>query len=103
MSTHALFEAGVAMTLAPNKIKKGNPTPDELSHFIEIGYREHFMQTAREIAMLDMYERFYRRGWTSKLARDTRNILAPSITKVVVAAWYQALKEAGMTGKVKKR
>ncbi len=101
MSTHGLFEAGVAFTLAPNKIKKGNPTPEELDHALDIGIKEYFMQTAREIAMLDMYERFYRRGWTAKLARETRNKLAPSITKVVVAGWYQALKEAGMTGKPK--
>lgn len=101
MSTHGLFEAGVALTLAPNKITLGNPSKAELKRAVEIGIEEYFMQTAREIAMLDMYDRFYRRGWTTKLARETRNKLAPKITKVVVAGWYQALHEAGMTGKPK--
>lgn len=101
MSTHGLFEAGVAMTLAPNKIKKGNPTNDELTEAEKVGIEEYFMRTAREIAMLDMYEQFYKRGWTAKLARQTRNTLAPSIVKVVTAAWYLALKEAGMVAKPK--
>ncbi len=101
MSTHGMFEAGVAMTIAPSKIKLGNPTQEELAHVEDIGLEEYFMQTARAIAMLDMYEQFYKRGWTSKLARQTRNTLMPSIVKVVTAGWYLALKEAGMVNKPK--
>lgn len=101
MTTHGMFEAGVAMTLAPSKIKLGNPSDDELAHASEIGIEEYFMQSAREVAMLDMYESFYKRGWTAKLARQTRNHLAPIIVKTVTASWYCALKEAGMVSKAK--
>lgn len=101
MTTHGMFEAGVAMTLAPSKIKLGNPSDEELAHACEIGIEEYFMQSAREVAMLDMYETFYKRGWTAKLARQTRNSLAPIIVKTVTASWYCALKEAGMVGKPK--
>ena len=89
------------MTLAPSKIKLGNPSDKELAHAIDIGIEEYFMQSAREIAMLDMYEQFYKRGWTAKLARQTRNSLAPIIVKTVTASWYCALKESGMASKVK--
>ncbi len=96
MTTHAMFEAGVVMTLAPSKIKLGNISDEELSRACRVGIEEYFMRSAREIAMLDMYEQFYKKGWTTKLARQTRNSLAPIIVKTVTAGWYCALKEAGM-------
>ncbi len=100
MTTHGMFEAGVAMTLAPSKIKLGNPSEEELFQAVETGVKELFMQSARQVAMLDMYEQFYKRGWTAKLARQTRNSLAPIIVKTVTASWYCALKEAGMVSKI---
>jgi hypothetical protein len=42
-----------------------------------------------------MYERFYKRGWTTKLVFDVRSKLAPSIAKTVTLFWYAALIEAG--------
>lgn len=101
LTTHGMFEAGVAMAIAPSKIKKGNPSEEELAQIVETGIEEYFMQTARSVAMMDMYEQFYKRGWTAKLARQTRNTLMPSIVKVVTGSWYCALKEAGMVSRVK--
>jgi len=101
MSTHVMFEGGVAATLAPSKIKFGNPSKEELEHAANVGIEQYFMENARKVAMLDMYEYFYRKGWTTKLARQTRNELAPVIVKTVTAGWYLALKEAGMVSSPK--
>ena len=35
---------------------------------------------------------FYRNGWTIGLARDSREILAPTITKTVALAWLLAIE-----------
>lgn len=96
MSMHAMFEAGVAIIMAPLSMKKGIPTDTDLELLAEIGYEEFFKRTAREIAMLDMYDRFHEKGWTPKLVRDVRNELGPTIIKGVCMVWYSAMREAGL-------
>ncbi len=96
LTTHGLFEIGIASIIAPLKFKKASPTKNEIKTALEIGPIEIFKRTAREIAVLDMYERFRNRGWSTKLIMDVRNKLAPSITKTVVLTWYLALAEAGL-------
>ncbi len=96
MSMHAAFEAGVAIIMAPISMKKAIPTDTDLELLAEIGYEEYFKRAAREIAMLDMYDRFHDKGWTPKLVRDVRNHLGPVIIKTVCMVWYSAMREAGM-------
>jgi hypothetical protein len=42
-----------------------------------------------------MYERYYKRGWTTKLIVDVKQVLAPAIIQTVTLAWYSALVDAG--------
>lgn len=93
-STHGFFELGVAMIMAPLRLANARPTPHEIHHLHEIGPIEWFKHTARRIAVLDMYERFYEKGWTPKLAQSVREELAPEITRSVCLIWYGALREA---------
>lgn len=95
LTTHGLFELGVATIIAPLSIASAAPTAADIKSLDEIGAVEWFKRTAREIAVLDMYERFRRRGWTVSLTIDVRSKLAPAITKAVVLAWYAALVDAG--------
>lgn len=93
-TTHGAFELGVATLIMPLKIRRGLPHEEDIARFEEIGLVEWFRQTAQEIVAMDLYERFYNHGWTTKLTRDVRTKLAPAIVRTVCLAWYSALKEA---------
>lgn len=99
ITTHGLFELGVATILAPIRIKGTVPTEGELADARKLGLSELFAQTARRVAGEFAYDEFYRRGWTPSLAAWVRNELAPMTTRVVALAWYMALKEAGMANR----
>jgi len=96
LSMHAMFEGGVAFILAPLRIKTAKPTNSDIETLIEVGYIEYFKRSAREIALLDMYERFNKRGWSPKLVRDVRNELGPIVIKTVTLVWFSAMRDAGL-------
>lgn len=99
ITTHSLFEWGVAMVLFPYKSVKVELTERDLAKAKKLGLTETFMQSARSIAGEFAYDEFYKKGWTPSLARWTKGELAPEIAKVIALAWYLALKEAGMANK----
>lgn len=96
MSMHGFFEIGTGFLLAPIKMKTAKPSEAEINEMIEVGYEEVFKRAAREIALLDMYDRFHAQGWSVKLSRDVRNHLGPIMAKTVCLAWYSALRDAGL-------
>lgn len=94
MLTHGLFELGAAVLLAPMSFDKYMPSKIELAKIKKIGLVEYFINQAREIAVLDIYEIYSKRGWTPKLARIIRNKLGPAMVNTVTLAWYLALTDA---------
>lgn len=96
MSMHGFFELGVAALLAPIKMNKARLTDQEIETLIAVGYEEVFKRAAREIALLDMYDRFHDRGWTIRLSRDVRNYLGPIMVRTVALVWYSAMRDAGL-------
>jgi hypothetical protein len=94
MTTHGLYEWGVATTIAPLRIKAGYPTKADCRRVMKIGAVGVFQESAQEIYDLKMYERFMRKGWTRRMARETREILAPLLVKTVALAWYEAVMNA---------
>jgi hypothetical protein len=101
MSSHGFFELGVATILLPLKFGEAVPTKEDIDKMSELGIAEWFKRSAREIAVLDMYHTFNRRGWTPKLARQVRQKLGPLIVQTVTLAWYAALNDAGLIKKKK--
>lgn len=91
MTTHGLFEWGVATTIAPLRLKSGYPTQADCRQVQKEGVIPAFKEAAQQILALNMYDRFSHKGWTSKLANDTKKVLAPAIVRVIVLAWYEAL------------
>lgn len=89
--THTAFEAGVFAIIAPLRLEKAFPSAAELKRLEELGIVAYFRQTAKEIAVLDLYDQFYENGWTPKLARRVRAELATAIVRCVTLAWYDAL------------
>jgi hypothetical protein len=94
LMSHGMFELGVAAIIAPLPFADSKPTRDEIAQFLEMGVTEWFKRTAREIAVLDMFARYHKNGWTTKLTVEVRNKLTPTIIKHVTLAWYAALIDA---------
>lgn len=98
-TTHGLFEIGVAILIAPLGFGEAVPNKEDLSELKEIGVIERFKRTAREIAVLDMYGKYYRKGWTPQYAYQVRHKLGPALVQMVTLAWYSALVDAGLIKK----
>ncbi len=90
MTTHGLFEWGFATTIASLKLEKALPTKNELIRVKQEGLRPIFLEHMHRVHALKMYETFQKKGWTSSLARQTRQELAPDIVRMVTLAWYIA-------------
>lgn len=94
MTTHGLYEWGVAAIIAPLRLRRGYPSESDAKRVLAVGAVQVFQEAARDIYELKMYDRFSRKGWTRKLARETREQLAPIIVHTIALAWYEALARA---------
>lgn len=94
MTTHTLFEAGVAVAAKPYKFESAMPSDDEIEHMADEGFEHVYMRLVTEVAALGMYEAFKKQGWTNKLARQTNQELLPRIIIAVVLAWHEAHERA---------
>ncbi len=96
LTTHGLFEIGLATIIAPLRFGEAKPKLADKKRMEKIGPIAWFKHAAREIAVLSMYEKYYEKGWTPKLAWQARHRLAPLMVQTVTLTWYSALKEAGL-------
>jgi hypothetical protein len=94
MSTHFAFETGIAFALMTYPIR-GTFSDDELAKARRLGPVEYFKEEARSIATLELYERFYREGWSADLMTLIKNVVAPTTTRTIGTIWLLALLEAG--------
>lgn len=90
MTSHLLFELGVASAITPLRSGKLELTPDEIGRAKEFGIEKIFLENLQKIADLQMYETFTHKGWTPTLARQTKKELIPIIIKTVALAWIYA-------------
>lgn len=97
-TTHAAFEFGVAVLLAPARIRPSKLTSDKIESFTAQSLEQWFRQVAQEVARLELYDTFYESGWTIPLARRVRNQLGPILVQTVTLAWYGASVEATKKG-----
>lgn len=89
MTTHFLFELGIAGAITPYPRVPGIDPAARL-YIHQHGYRDYFLKTLHAIAELAMYEEFAKKGWTTKLGRQTKGTLIPTITHAVALAWLYA-------------
>jgi len=94
MTTHTLFEAGVATAAKPLSFRVAAATNEEVRDLDERGFEAMYIDMIVAINNLGMYERFKREGWTSALARQTTGILIPAIIHAVELAWLEAYNMA---------
>ncbi len=93
LSTHLNFEMGVASTLLLFPIK-AELDHAKLAEARQLGALTFFKQEARAVAELDLYDQFYKAGWTAELAQIIRKQIAPHTTQVVGIIWLLAYLEA---------
>jgi hypothetical protein len=91
MTTHLAFELGVATAIAPLRLDDAEPSKEDFAAVSKNGFESVYFDILHEIDDMKMYEEFSRQGWSRQLARETRDILVPSIIKAVTLAWYQAV------------
>lgn len=90
MTSHVLFELGVASAITPLRASKLELTSDEIGRVKEFGIEKIFLENLQKIADLEMYETFMQKGWTPTLARQTKRELVPIIIKTVALSWIYA-------------
>jgi hypothetical protein len=90
MTTHTLFEAGVATTAKAVSFGDLALAPEEIEALKREGFSALYMERVRTVAELSMYDEFKQKGWTRKLARQTTKLLLPLIISTVALAWYEA-------------
>lgn len=93
-TTHGSFEFGIATLISPLTFKEAVPKEHDIQKMLQVGFADWFRDVAKEIAVLDMYERYYEKGWTPKLAYDVRHKLAPLLIRTVCLTWYAAIVDA---------
>ncbi len=94
--THGLFEFGVATSIKTTRFPDSQPDDAWLKSARKKGLEHVFVRTMHEIYELNMYEVFWKQGWNSRLARQTRQELIPKICTCITYAWYEAYLEAGL-------
>lgn len=95
MATHGSFELGFSALIAPMTFVDTLPTDAEIAEIQRLGLRDYFVQVAREVAILDLFDDYYETGWNLRLAYRVRYKLAPILVKTIALAWYAAAVEAG--------
>jgi hypothetical protein len=93
LSTHLNFEMGVASTLLVFPIR-AKLDDAKLAEARRLGIMKFFKQEARAVADLDLYEQFYKDGWTAEMATIVRKQIAPHTTQIVGIIWLLAYLEA---------
>lgn len=96
LTTHGVFEWGVAVMMAPMGEKYVAPTKADIAELNQYGMMSLFRRKAKEVANLGLYETYVRTGWTPTLASLVRRQVVPVITKMVTLAWYAASIDAGI-------
>jgi hypothetical protein len=99
LTTHGLFEWGVAAIIVPLSTKKVALSDADIQELYANGVLGLFRRKAKEIGALNMYERYRSTGWTPVIARQVRRHLVPTIVRTVTLIWYAALIDAELVEK----
>ena len=94
MTTHTLFEAGVATAAKPLQFNSAAMTDKDAEELRIRGFTAMYTDMVEYIDELGMYERFKREGWTQTLAKQTTRDLMPTIIHAVELAWFEAYHRA---------
>lgn len=94
MSSHVAFEAGIATTMFMSPIRASF---DEALYkrIKKQGLANCVKEESYKIAKLGIYDRYLKKGWSNKLAREIKLSVVPRIPQLIAAAWLLAYEQAG--------
>ena len=98
MSSHMLYEMGVATMITSIAAKKitNDPTKEEISRVLNGDFMKVFEEKIKWVADQKYYETYLEKGWTTSLARNTKSILLPEISKIVALGWFEGIRRASV-------
>lgn len=94
--THISFELGVAASIKTASYNRPLVSERWFHDNQHRSIEQLFEDELYEVYSLGMYERFWKKGWSTRLARESRQILIPKISRMVMFAWYRCYVEAGL-------
>lgn len=94
IATHFAFEWGITVMIMPLRLGTALPTDEELKKARKQTMTQIFLERMHKVASMEMYDQFYKSGWTPKLAKQARRELLPLIINTVTLVWYLAAQEA---------
>lgn len=94
LATHFAFEWGIATMIPVLRLESARPTAAELKLARQKTPAQLFKARAAQVAELNMYDAFYRGGWTVTLANQVRVELLPLIVNTLTLIWYRAALDA---------
>jgi hypothetical protein len=94
MTTHLNFELGVASALATMKFDTFSMSKELKTKLIKSDFKTLFYDALSEVDGMKMYEEFTKKGWTRNLAKETKNVLVPTIIRTVMLGWLSAIWES---------
>ena len=95
MTTHMLYELGVAVLIspiAPRSLAK-KPHKNDLERVLDGHFMELLEEKINYVADCRYYQRFTSSGWTNRLTLETADELLPQISQVVALAWLAGIEE----------
>ena len=98
MSSHMLYEMGIATMITSIAAKKitNDPTKEEISRVLNGDFMKVFEEKIKWVADQKYYETYLEKGWTTSLARNTKSILLPEISKIVALGWFEGIRRASV-------
>jgi hypothetical protein len=93
-TTHAAFEMGFATLIAPLGFNDLALDSEYISAITKKKVGPWFRSMAQQVAKLNIYDTFYKTGWTLKLSNQVKKELAPTLINAVTTVWYCAYQEA---------
>jgi hypothetical protein len=93
-TTHGTFELGAAMLLVGLNSKIIKLKDEDLEELSKNGLDNYFRSIAVKVADMEIYSKYYKTGWNTKLANQVRDDLIPTIIEVVSTLWCSAVIKA---------
>ena len=96
MSSHMFYEMGVATMITSVSARKLSKMPekDEVQLVLNGDFMTLFEEQIKWVADQKYYETYLEKGWTTTLARDTKQELLPEISKIVALGWLEGIRRA---------
>ncbi|MGK2896369.1 MAG: hypothetical protein ACSLEY_02105 [Candidatus Saccharimonadales bacterium] len=94
MTSHLGFELGIMTALGSHRLDRVVVREDIKTIVDNKGYRAGYLTAVKQVNDMALFDEYAEKGWTRHLARQSREILIPTIVEAVTLAWHTALEKS---------